>query len=243
MAGNQNPGYPNVVAGRAADDNTPTDIFMDTTAGALYTGNWVWNASTLLWEKMIAPEQVYGYNGTNWHPIRIDESTRSIQTVSYPHHEVHGGSMFHAYRGDTLATNDTIIIAITTPAGAKEQHVFWELYSAGGITFDAVRDLTSYTGGTAFTPKNQNHRSDKTSTCTVEVGSNGALADGITPSGGTEFDKHSFGSGKQSGGSSSHDEETILEAEEIVMYRIAAIGNNIVCDLHVTWYEHTPKAV
>ena len=55
MAGNYNPGYPSVVAGRAADNNTPTDIFMDTTAGALYTGAWVWNTSTLAWEKMTQP--------------------------------------------------------------------------------------------------------------------------------------------------------------------------------------------
>ena len=187
--------------------------------------------------------EVYGYNGTNWHEARIDTSSRAQTGIGYPHHEAHDGNLYTAYRGDTLATNDTIVIAVTTPAGAEEQHIFWEMYSSGGVIFEILRDVTSYTGGTAFTPRQHHFRSNNTSNCTVKVGSNGALADGIVLTGGTEWLKRSHGAGRTTGGTTEHDDEHILEESEINGYRITAVSNGIVCDLSLTWYEHTPKAV
>jgi hypothetical protein len=71
MAGNQNPGYPNVMAARAVSGNTPTDLFMDPTSGAVYAGTWVWNASTLAWEKMTQPVgSTQGDNDAYWDAVR-----------------------------------------------------------------------------------------------------------------------------------------------------------------------------
>jgi hypothetical protein len=160
--------------------------------------------------------------------------------LEHVHHEIHEGNVYHAYRGDTLATNDTIMIAVTTPNTIEEQHMFWELYSSGSITFSILENVTSYTGGTAQTPINNNRRSDNTSNCTVKVGSDGALADPIVPTGGTVIDQYSFGSGNKSGGTASHEGEFVLERDHIDIYKILAVGNGIVCDLHLSWYEHTP---
>jgi len=51
MAGTESPGYPGVVAGRNTTTEVPDDIGMDQDSRALYVGSWVWNTSTLSWEK------------------------------------------------------------------------------------------------------------------------------------------------------------------------------------------------
>ena len=185
---------------------------------------------------------IHGYNGTNPQAIRIDESTRSIQTISYVHHEIHAGSNFNAFRSDTLATGDKISVAITTPNTDEEQHVLWSLYCAGAITLIVYDTCTSYTGGTTFTPVNHNQRSTNSSNCTVKVGSDGALTDAVARSGGTVVDSVGVGSGNKSGGDFSHSNELILSKNAITIYEMVAVGNNIVCNLNVNWYEHTPKA-
>lgn len=189
-----------------------------------------------------AQTEIFGYNGTNWQNIRIDESTRSIQTISYPHHEIHGGSMFFAQRSDTLATNDVIAIALTTPDTTKEPHIEWSIYSAGQVKLEMLRNVTSYTGGTAYTPVNMNDRSANTSVCTVKVGSNGALSDALSITGGTAIELTQIGSGNRASGDGGSREEWILARDEITIFRVTAIGNNIVTSMHLHWYEHTPKA-
>ena len=89
MAGNQNPGYPNVVAARSVADNAPTDIFMDPTSGAIYMGMWVWNATTLAWEKMT---QTTGYTQGDldayWKDMRLDFTSGDLDYKGL--HIVHG---------------------------------------------------------------------------------------------------------------------------------------------------------
>lgn len=102
--------------------------------------------------------------------------------------------------------------------------------------------MASYTGGTAFTPQNVNQRGIvPASVCTVKAGSDGALSDGISVTGGTEFDQFQIGSGNKDGGILGTRDEFIPDKNSITVYDILAIGNNIICDLHVSWYEHTPK--
>ena len=152
MAGNQNPGYPNVVAGRASSGNTPTDIFMDPTAGALYTGIWVWNASTLAFEKMTQPKttdnaEVYGYNGTNWHEARIDTSTRAFNTIDYAHHEVHAGSKYYIEGYAELGIGGTLFVKLVTPAGGRWSHFLWEIGSSGILTTTLDEDAAGGMAG------------------------------------------------------------------------------------------------
>lgn len=192
----------------------------------------------------VAQGNIYAWDSTNeqWTKLRLDKSTSTIQTIDYAHHENHAGNTYRAIRSDTLATNDTIIIAITTPDTTKEQHLQWDCYGAGAIKLEMFRNVTSYTGGTAYTPVNMNDRSSNTSVCTVKVGSNGALADGIALTGGTAFELTQLGSGSRSGGDAGARNEWILARNEITALKLTAIGNNIVCSLHVHWYEHTPHA-
>jgi len=55
MAASESAGHPGVIAARSVDDNAPNDVNVDPTSGALYNAQWVWNTSTLAWEKMIQP--------------------------------------------------------------------------------------------------------------------------------------------------------------------------------------------
>ena len=45
-------GYPNVIAARSVDDETPTDLAMDPTGRTLYVALWTWNTSGTAWEKV-----------------------------------------------------------------------------------------------------------------------------------------------------------------------------------------------
>lgn len=185
---------------------------------------------------------LHGYNGIRQRQVSIDASTRSLKNISEPHAELHGGNVFHAYRSDTLATGDNIWIALTTPNTDKEAHIVWSLYCAGAIVLTITRAVSSYTGGTAQTPQNAYQRGTvKSSVCTVKVGSDGALSDGIAVTGGTEFDAVGVGSGNKGSNVAGSRDEFIPAKNSITIYDILAVGNNIVCDLHIDWYEHTPK--
>jgi hypothetical protein len=59
--------------------------------------------------------QIHGYNGNNWHWVRIDRSTRSLQTIDYAHHELHGGSLFSASGAADVAGAGTLILTFKTP--------------------------------------------------------------------------------------------------------------------------------
>jgi hypothetical protein len=173
--------------------------------------------------------------------IRVDGSTDALTTIDYAHHEIHAGSHFMVQRSDTLATGDTIAIAFTTPNTDLEQHTIWTIYGSGAITLDMIDDVTSYTGGTATTPHNFNHRSTKTSTSATKAGSDGVLIDPIVITGGSAYELTRIGSGNKSGGSGGTREEHILAKNEITIFRVTAVGNGIVASLSVEWYEHTPN--
>jgi hypothetical protein len=59
MAGTESPGYPGVIAGRNTETEAPDDIGMDQQSRALYVGSWVWNPSTLAWEKLQPPRKYF----------------------------------------------------------------------------------------------------------------------------------------------------------------------------------------
>jgi hypothetical protein len=116
------------------------------------------------------------------------------------------------------------------------------MYGAGAVTLDIIRAVTSYTGGVAQTPQNANQRGDPpASICGVKVGSDGGVDDDLVLTGGTVYDSHGLGSGNKGAIISGTRDEFIPAGNSITVYRLTAVGNNIVCDLHISWYEHTPK--
>jgi hypothetical protein len=55
---------------------------------------------------------IYGWNGTSFQPIAIDWATRVLTTITYEHHEIHGGRSFSAHFDNTTASSDDDVSAI-----------------------------------------------------------------------------------------------------------------------------------
>lgn len=177
----------------------------------------------------------------NVRKILPDASTLANLTITYVHHEIHSGKLFMGMRWDTLAAGDTIAIAMTTPNTDVAPHLDWEIYGSGAVTLDLFRDVTSYTGGTALVPMNHNDRSSNTSGMTVEAGSDGVLVDPIVITGGSQHTMAAIGAGNKSSSDGGSRYEFIVAKNEITIWRLTAVGNNIRCGLTLHWYEHTDK--
>ena len=259
-------GYPNVVAGRSAADNTPTDILMDPTSYALYTGVWVWNSSSLIWEKMTQPKtsdtannyvwngaawveeeqakttdnvEIYGYNGTNWQTIKIDSSTRAINTIDYAHHEVHGGSSYWAAVNATLGNGEIATIGFTTPDTTKWAHLLLQIDVNASCLFEVLEDVTSFSGGAAFTVRNFNRNSANASGMTVITGYTGSNL--ITPTGGTTIWSENLGT-KGVSTSRSNASELVMKQNSNYLFRVTNGATSNPMTILLTWYEHTDNA-
>jgi hypothetical protein len=56
MAGNEGPGYPNVMAARKDADDTPMDLFLDGDTKSLRVNLWVYDTETTSWVRMLQPD-------------------------------------------------------------------------------------------------------------------------------------------------------------------------------------------
>ena len=70
-------------------------------------------------------------------PIRADETTATIQTIDYAHHEIHAGDHYTAMHtvadiGAATTPNDTITMTFTTPNTTKWSHMTLLFNCVGG---------------------------------------------------------------------------------------------------------------
>ena len=193
-------------------------------------------------------QEVWGFNGTDWRPIRIDQSTRSLQTIDYAHHEIHAGSSYHAYvYDDTAATGELVNIYIKTANTTKYCHAFAQ-WSAGGAAIFRIYEgptITANTGTNGNTIINHNRNSSSTSGCfdnatTPVVGKYGT---NVTKTGdGTILLAEYGGVGKAASGAGRNESEYILKGNTVYLFEVIAIGNNIALNIGLDWYEHTDQA-
>ncbi len=73
---------------------------------------------------------MYALFGAGWNQhaaVRMDALTHTLQVISYPHHEIHGGSSFLSDIVDeSMGDDDTLILAFKTPPGSKRIHLLIE---------------------------------------------------------------------------------------------------------------------
>lgn len=191
----------------------------------------------------ITQANVYGWDNDDsaWNPARLDSSTTSWQVVDYSHHEVHAGSHFYIYESHTLASASVLGIALTTPNTTKWAHLIWLISSSDAAVFTVEEDLTSYSGGTSFTPLNNNRNSATASGLTsVVTGTTGV--DVITPVGGSVIWNESIKSGNRIGGTAARDQELILKQNSQYYFEITSAANSNTCSIALEWYEHTDHA-
>jgi hypothetical protein len=177
------------------------------------------------------------WNGSDWVDASADASTSSIQTIAYPHHEIHAGKRYHYSDIQTVGVA-SIEYLIETPAGTEEQHLTWLVTGTDVTTVEWFSGSTR-TGDNDVTAEvlNHNFRSGNTTSITLDDSIAGGGADG------TFFWRDHGGSGTgpfQAGNVSSERDEWILDASDKYLLRVTsgAVGNLI--SVHLDFYEHTP---
>jgi len=245
--GSHNPGYPNVIAARSVDDDMPTDLAMDPTSFALYTGMWVWNSSTLAWDKMSQPKssdnaEIYGYNGTNWHEARIDAITRTLSVIDTTHHEIHEGDHYFMQGFTTLDDSPGVLrVKIVTPDTATWAHFEWKITSSGILATTLDEDATgSMAGGSAVTPLNSNRNSTNTSAMAITSGV--TAADSYT----TRIENDKWGAAgfkNDIGGGASREDEIILKQNTTYLRTFTSYTADNIVQFKASWYEHASQAV
>lgn len=171
-------------------------------------------------------------------PLRLDKSTNTIQTIDYPHHEIHAGSHFFLSKNKDVANGGTFNLAFTTAASTTYgyAHMLFGLVSELECEIAIYEGITSYTGGTSETPLNNNRNSINASNLITTVESDTTATVGSP----TTLFQLVYGSGKNFGGNSRSESEIILK--ESTKYYIVvtnqATGSSNEVNLTLDWYEH-----
>jgi len=175
----------------------------------------------------------------NGNDVGIDLATRSMQTISYEHHEIHSGSHYVVTLTDTdLDTGETNGILVTTANSTKWAHMLFAADSSVAANGFIVENPTVSTTGATITAYNN----DRNSTNTAVTG----FTELTYANGGTTIDKQLFGAAavgnfRGSGGAGGRDNELILKQnEEYAIYLVGAADNGRLT-IHLTFYEHTNK--
>ena len=201
---------------------------------------------------------LYGFNGTRDRQVRIDASTRALTTITYEHHEIHGGGSYStSYAITTAATSGHQSgIYMLTPA-TKEIHLVVEFSASVAANYSICEGITlaADTGTDGVAIYNRNRNSTKTSEIKdnatpqvankvstlsqAELAGDGSWACGTT----IRTAPLEAGSGpKPAGGASRGSQEYILKkstAYAFIITNTVATANKH--DILLDWYEHTPQ--
>ena len=168
-------------------------------------------------------------------PLEIDDTTGSIQSVEYEHHEIHSGSHYNLcdyVLGQGL--NDTIEFVVTTPNTTKWGHLTFSVFSSTGAIIDTFEGTTGVVGGTTLTPRNNNRNSVNTSAMTV-IQDPASIVDDGNDAGGY------LAGANRSAGFVSRDNEVILKQNTTYLFRITSLAASNNISWCFEWYEHTNK--
>jgi hypothetical protein len=190
---------------------------------------------------------MYGKTGdATYQAPRIDTSTHSLQTVSYPHHEIHGGSHYFVVGYADVANTNVLDFQWTMPAGTKWSHWTWTIDTEDEVTWLVYENaVVSNPLANTMTLLNSNRNSANTSGTTMrwEIQGNLAAANGDTdvtaPAILMESGK-TKGGGPSKGGSASRDDEIVLAADTVYCLRAIAGAAGFI-NFSMFWYEHTDK--
>lgn len=187
--------------------------------------------------------------------VRIDSSTHAMETITYSHHEIHGGSSFTChYNNDVTNIGEMTVIAFNTPNTTKWVHVVVE-YESSAASYFAIYENPSIDDdeGTQLTIYNRNRNSATAATVTsietVPVANkatsyNEAQAAGANITTTTELARAYLGSGerKSVGAGGRGITEFVLDQNQQYAFMLVATTNDdCTHNLTLDWYEHTDK--
>lgn len=183
---------------------------------------------------------VFGKTGDKTYQApRLDTSTHALETIEYPHHEIHAGSYYANISSFTLANGQVATFGITTHA-TKEMHLTWELSATADGTFDVIEGVTSFdSGGVAAASWNHNRNILTASVMACIKGQTGSNL--IVFTGGTILFSQALSTGKGSSVNRSNVGEYILKTSSKYIFRYTNGTSANVVNLELEWYEHTPR--
>ena len=183
--------------------------------------------------------RMFGYNGTDWRPVRIDTITRSLQTISYPHHEIHSGSHFYLQGFIELDDLDTFYIKLVTPDTTRWSHFLFNIKSTGICTTYLDEDATGgMTGGSSVLPLNNNRNS---ATASGMVFTSGVTA---ATSYTTRIENDKWGSAgfkENIGGGGGREDELLLKQNTTYLRSFISGADSNIIQFKASWYEHINK--
>lgn len=176
-----------------------------------------------------------------------DPSTNTMQTIDYPHHEIHGGSAYEVSDIVTLGDGALREILIVTPDTTKWAHMTISAATAlkGQVEFfENVYDR--YVAGNALTPYNRNRNSSNTSGLLVchTPADNSSSSSGETVEvrlGARAWGATGQGSNPGFGGGTRGTSEWMLKQNTSYLLRVTSQAATNVCSIELDWYEHTNK--
>jgi hypothetical protein len=89
---------------------------------------------------------------------QIDSATHAIETIDYPHHEIHGASHFYVEGNVTLGVAGTLFIKLVVGNVLAWPHFTWQVNSSGILTATLDEDATGGMAGGLVTTIHCNNR-------------------------------------------------------------------------------------
>lgn len=180
-------------------------------------------------------------------PASVDDSSESLQTIDYAHHEIHSGSTYRTQCfNDSIGNGGTVVIGFYVPDQTKMPHMTWEFVHSGTMTMRLYEDVT-ITAGTGTDRLCRNSRRDAGDTSILQGTGTGSLVSNYvtcepTISGGTVISLKKDYSAKNTAGGGARRNEIILKPDtyyafELTNEETTAQGGQI----RLEWYEHSDK--
>lgn len=171
---------------------------------------------------------------------RIDLTTGAMETIDYPHHEIHGGSHYFAVYSGLADNTDSIEVRVQTPDTTKWAHMVINIDCALAATAQLWKPTTKTdVVGNRLTPLNRNFNSSNTSgltICHTPGGSQAGTANLIEYIGAA-----TSGGRADTGGDTGSRSEFILKQNEAILISLTSRVDNNALTITLDWYEHTNK--
>ena len=166
-----------------------------------------------------------------------DGSTSAIKTITYPHHEIHSGSSYHASDVQSVSTT-TIKWQVTTPDSLAYAHMIFNVECTGEMLV-IVTEGSDRTDGTALSEINRNRVGTPAAAGTIVTRTpTGGDTDGATTILTTRVGSTGVGSKTLSGGGARGTNEYILKPNTKYVVSVTTYAAVFV-SLELDWYEHT----
>ena len=182
---------------------------------------------------------IHGTIGTKFVPLQVDDSTHSVQTITYAHHEVHSGSSY--FVTDIRALNDaaTFSYLIECPDTTSWAHILFKIEGSFDTKIE-IYEATTKTAGTAMTEWNRNRNSANTAGVVVTHTPGGAGNGNLMWTSRFGNDSGPAGRGGSGGGTRGNNEFVLKQNTDYLVIITSYTDNNNVA-VEFDWYEHTDK--